>query len=251
MTSGHRILRCKSRRLTAPVMLFGLSSRSPRPKAIAFIAVLQRDTSRAEFGSSSPTCPATQSSQTGGPQKKNSLQRAPLGAGEAGASAFSGEAGPAETGRSGGSVRPNGIPARGDGALLERTRTIRIGYGLIASTRFRLGAHDAGARCRHGRQRLGSRGFQLRMARNSVGLRGLAGVNSHDCGADRHSGQDRNNSNAQLPPSSRCRAQVAELRVNILRGRHYELLMPAPAFSAAYVNSSVRAAASCCRSDWS
>ena len=61
MTSGHRILRCESRRLTAPVMLFGLSSRSPRPKAIGFIAVLQRDTSRADFGSSSPTCPATQS----------------------------------------------------------------------------------------------------------------------------------------------------------------------------------------------
>ena len=43
--------------LTARVMLFGLSSRSPRPKTIGVIAVVQRDSSRAD----SPICPATQS----------------------------------------------------------------------------------------------------------------------------------------------------------------------------------------------
>ena len=38
-----------------------IGERQGRAKAIGFIAVLQRDTSRADLGSSSPTCPATQS----------------------------------------------------------------------------------------------------------------------------------------------------------------------------------------------
>src|SRR5262245_39039068 len=51
-------------------------------------------------------------------------------------SLFAGDAGPAGTGAistSVGAAWPSGMPARGDAALLDRTRTIRIGYGFIAS----------------------------------------------------------------------------------------------------------------------
>ena len=43
------------------------------------VTQIQLGGSRTGFAGSNPTCPATQSPQTGGPQKKNSVQRAPLG----------------------------------------------------------------------------------------------------------------------------------------------------------------------------
>jgi hypothetical protein len=67
-------------------------------------------------------------------------------------SAFLGDAGISEAGTmsgSGGPAWPSGIPARGDAALLGRTRTLLIGNGLIASTGSAL-ASSAFLNCRFG-----------------------------------------------------------------------------------------------------
>jgi len=73
-------------------------------------------------------------------------------------SAFLGDAGISEAGTmsgSGGPAWPSGIPAMGDAALLGRTRTIRIGNGLIASTGSAL-ASSAFLNCKFGPVTLGA-----------------------------------------------------------------------------------------------
>src|SRR5262245_61929386 len=64
----------------------------------------------------------------------------------------------------------------------------------------------------------------MRIARNTAGLYGSAGTEGHECRADRHSQQDRDKSNAQLPANPRSWRKVAELWVNVVRERHCELL---------------------------
>src|ERR1700682_6215183 len=60
--------------------------------------------------------------------------------------------------------------------------------------------------------------MEVRIARNSVGA--VAGADGHDCRAEHHSAQDRDNSNAYLPANPRCRRKVAKFRVNVVRERH-------------------------------
>jgi hypothetical protein len=71
------------------------------------------------------------------------------------------------------------------------------------------------------------------IAQTSIKFVCVAGTDGHNCRPDHHAEQDRGDSDAQLPASGRCQAEKAEFRVNVVGGRHCELLIPAPAFNTA------------------